>query len=188
MDKFRFLELVARLKHLPRQGWVNHGIKSPESVAGHMYRMAMCAFLLPSEMNIGKIMKIALVHDLAESIVGDITPSDQVPAETKNNLELEAMNTITSYLPDWSKEEVLNLWSEYENLSSTEAIIVKDLDKFDMIVQAFEYEKSNNVHLPTFFEGLHIFKTDLIKEFATELYKSRESYHVVNGFSNKITK
>lgn len=184
MEKFKFLELVARLKHLPRQGWVNHDIRNPESVAGHMYRMAMCAFLLPSEFNIGKIMKIALVHDLAESIVGDITPGDRIPSETKRKLELDAMSTITSYLPEWSKQEVFNLWSEYEDLTSPEAIIVKDLDKFDMIVQAFEYEKSNNTHLPTFFEGLHIFKTEIVKEFASELYRTRENYYKNNGFTD----
>ena len=65
MDKFKFLELVSRLKHLPRKGWVLRSIPAPETVAGHMYRMAMCVFLLPSTYNTPRLMKMALVHDLA---------------------------------------------------------------------------------------------------------------------------
>ena len=175
MDKIRFLELVARLKHLPRQGWVNHGVCAPETVSGHMYRMAMSAFLLPKEMDWTKVMKIALVHDLAESIVGDITPRDQVPAEVKRQKELEAMQSITALLPDWSNAEVLALWTEYEDQSSPESVIVKDLDKFDMILQGFEYEKSQNLRLDEFFEGIGIFRTDLVRSLACEVYSQREA-------------
>ena len=176
MDKIKFLELVARLKHLPRQGWVNHGVTAPETVAGHMYRMALSAFLLPKEMDWVKVMKIALVHDLAESIVGDITPRDQVPAEVKKQKELEAMQSITVLLPVWSKSEVMELWTEYEDQSSPESLIVKDLDKFDMILQGFEYEKAQKMRLDEFFEGLHIFRTDTIRSLACEVYTQREAY------------
>lgn len=64
------------------------GIPLPESVADHMYRMSMLAFAIrDSTVNKDKLMKICMVHDLAESIVGDITPHDGVSKEEKRRLE-----------------------------------------------------------------------------------------------------
>lgn len=180
MEKLKFLELVAKLKHLPRTGWVNNNIPVPETVSGHMYRMAMCSFLLPNTFNIEKIMKMCLVHDLAESIVGDITPYDGVSSEDKYNQELSAITSISSLLPEWSQAEIMQLWTEYENISSPEAVIVKDLDKFDMILQAFEYEKAHKVDLSSFYEGTHKFRTDLIRSWAEEVYNKRKIYFTVN--------
>ena len=63
-------------------------INLPESVADHMYRMSMLSFLITdSTIDKNKLMKICLVHDLAESIVGDITPFDGVSIEDKRQLE-----------------------------------------------------------------------------------------------------
>ena len=42
-------------------------------------------------------------------------------------------------------QEIFSLWQEYENGETMEAKFVKDLDKFEMILQAFEYEKCNNI-------------------------------------------
>ena len=65
------------------------GIDLPESVADHMYRMSMLAFALRDPaVNRDRLIKICLVHDLAEALVGDITPHDQkVTKEQKRVLE-----------------------------------------------------------------------------------------------------
>lgn len=86
---------------------------------------------------------MAIVHDLAEAIVGDIAPSQNVSKEDKNRLESEAMALMVQTL-DRSKEalDIQSLWLEYEDGTSAEALFVKDLDKFEMIMQAHEYEKS----------------------------------------------
>lgn len=50
--------------------------------------MSMMSFLIQdSQVNKDKLMKICMVHDLAESIVGDITPHDGVSKEEKRSLE-----------------------------------------------------------------------------------------------------
>ncbi|RHY81449.1 hypothetical protein DYB26_005926, partial [Aphanomyces astaci] len=118
-----FLRICGQLKRLKRTGWVNHHVNGPESVADHMYRMAMCTLLLDGDSSLDKTrcIKMAIVHDLAESFVGDITPHDGVSNEEKHRLELE-------------------LWHEYEDATSDEAKLVKDFDKFEMILQADEYE------------------------------------------------
>ncbi|KAF7808959.1 HD domain-containing protein 2 [Senna tora] len=138
-----FLTLCNRLKTTKRKGWINHGIKGPESIADHMYRMALMALIavdLPG-LNRERCIKIALVHDIAEAIVGDITPSDGVPKAEKSRMEQAALNEMCEVLGGGMRaEEIKELWAEYENNSSLEANLVKDFDKVEMILQALEYE------------------------------------------------
>jgi len=72
-----FLLLVGKLKHIKRTGWLLRNVADPECVSGHMHRMAIVTFLLDtSKSSLDKVrcMQLALVHDLAECVVGDITP------------------------------------------------------------------------------------------------------------------
>ena len=64
------------------------GVPQPESVAGHMYRMAVLGLLAGDALDKNRCVKMCLVHDLAESIVGDITPHDNVSKEEKHRREL----------------------------------------------------------------------------------------------------
>jgi len=137
-----FFRVLGKLKELKRTGWVNHGIPLPESVADHMYRMSMITFVIQEKsVNKDKLMKICMVHDLAESIVGDITPYDGITKEEKRKLEEDAMKKI---LQDIGNEEISNeimtLWLEYEQGVSIEADLARQLDKLEMILQANEYE------------------------------------------------
>jgi putative hydrolase of HD superfamily len=177
---FTFFKLCSKLKHLKRTGWVNHNVSNPETVAGHMYRMSMMSFLFINEPNVNqeRCIKMSLVHDLAESIVGDLTPSCGVSREEKHKQEKEAMETIRGLVPDQIGEELMTLWMEYENGITPDAIIVRDLDKFDMIFQAYEYETSEGRYgeLQQFFDSTKdIFKTSKVKEWAAELYKIRQN-------------
>ena len=81
--------MVGKLKTLKRTGWVNNGVALPESVADHMYRMAMCSFLITDPvLDRARLMKLAVVHDLAEALVGDIVPHDvRYTKEQKRVLE-----------------------------------------------------------------------------------------------------
>lgn len=75
----KFFNTVGKLKTLKRTGWVNNEVFEPESVADHMYRMSMLGFLITDPaVNKDRLIKVCLIHDLAESIVGDITPYDGV--------------------------------------------------------------------------------------------------------------
>lgn len=99
---------------------------------------------------------MAFVHDLAESIVGDIVPSDpNVTLAEKHELEKAAMLKLgeilgnpvgrfssMSLLKFGVAKEFYDLWVEYEECVTPEAKIVKQLDKFEMIFQANEYEMS----------------------------------------------
>lgn len=87
--KLELMHLLERLKTQKRTGWVREGIKGPESIADHMYRMAMLSLLSEEdeELDIAKCVQMAVVHDLAEAIVGDIAPSDGISKEEKQRLE-----------------------------------------------------------------------------------------------------
>ena len=96
---------------------------------------------------------MALVHDLAECLVGDITPSDGVSKEEKHSREKSAMRHITDMVPcKEMRDEIMDLWEEYESGVSLEAQLVKDIDKFEMIAQAYQYERGNNNALNVFIE------------------------------------
>ncbi|GJQ15508.1 hypothetical protein GpartN1_g7299.t1 [Galdieria partita] len=151
-----FLLLCGKLKETKRKGWVDHGILCPESISDHMYRMAMfCFCLCPNHLNRDKLVKLALVHDVGESLVGDITPHDGISPEEKNKLEAEAFRRIRDeYLSSCVVgRELYDLWSEYENNLSAEAEFVKEVDKLEMLIQAFEYERDQHVDLSDFFKS-----------------------------------
>ena len=152
-----FLHLTQSLKTTPRTGWVNHGVANPESIADHMYRMSLMAMIASKEMpelDQNKCIKLALIHDLAEAIVGDITPNDPVTKEEKQKLESDAMKKIRTMLGDaLGGEEIEQLWHEYEGGLSLESKLLKDLDKLEMIQQAGEYEKAQGKDLSDFFNS-----------------------------------
>ncbi|KAF9680612.1 hypothetical protein SADUNF_Sadunf06G0139800 [Salix dunnii] len=158
-----FLSLCHRLKTTKRAGWVKRDIKGPESISDHMYRMGLMALIAPDIPGIDrdKCVKMAIVHDIAEAIVGDITPSDGVPKEEKSRKEREAL-------------EHIELWNEYEENSTPEAKIVKDFDKVEMILQALEYENEQGRDLEEFFQSTAgKLQTEVGKAWALEIASRR---------------
>ena len=81
-----FLNIAANLKTILRQGWIDKlSITNPESVADHTYSMAIIGMILSDSQNYNtqKILKMILLHDLAESLTGDFTP-EQKSKKRKN--------------------------------------------------------------------------------------------------------
>jgi putative hydrolase of HD superfamily len=146
------LSQIGRLKELARSGWLREGISQPESVAAHSFRTALLALALGPELGVNpeKLLKMVLVHDLGESDprVGDITPFDGISPDEKHRMESAAMQDLCSSLPNGG--EMLDLWRDYEAEESPEARIAKQLDIFEMALQALEYEKKYGITLPRF--------------------------------------
>ncbi|MEC7985897.1 MAG: HD domain-containing protein [Myxococcota bacterium] len=133
MQLARFIQLAYTLKSLKRAGWVRAGVSNPESVAAHSWGMALLVIqLAPPHIDIAKALKMALIHDLPEVIVGDITPHDGVSKQVKHAQEYEAAQRLFS-------DELLSLWLEYTRKESPEAQFVSHLDKLDMGFQAHIY-------------------------------------------------
>eukprot|EP00055_Hartaetosiga_balthica_P006516 m.20530 g.20530 ORF g.20530 m.20530 type:complete len:544 (+) comp5258_c0_seq1:44-1675(+) len=176
-----FFKAVQQLKKVKRGGWVRRLIPNVESVADHSYMMAMMMFAIPegSTLNKEKCFKMCLVHDLAESIVGDITPFDGISKEEKSKREENAMGQICSRLSPIcanNASEAYALWKDYDTCASMEAQFVKDIDKLEMILQADTYEQDYNMDLQEFFDSAQArLKTDLVKEWANELISNRSN-------------
>ncbi|EPB74684.1 HD domain protein [Ancylostoma ceylanicum] len=149
----KLLSVLDAVKHLKRKGWVLMKVPEPETVACHMYRMAVLAMSLEGQiegLDVSRAVFMSLVHDLAEAIVGDITPHCGVTDEDKYERENQAgslicctaIQEIASLVPvAVSGNQWVELWREYEAQNTLEAKVVKHLDKFDMIAQAYDYER-----------------------------------------------
>jgi len=141
---FEFLKQAEKLKCAFRYNTTTAGRK--ESSAEHSWGVALLVFVLAEEMklkiNTEKAIKIALVHDLAEAITGDIDAikiaQGEVSKEEKHGLEVEAMEKIKESLPKETGQEIYDLWNEYENSSSEEGEFAKAVDKLETLTQLAE--------------------------------------------------
>lgn len=141
-DLVSFFRVVCNLKKIKRSGWIyKSNISSPESVADHSYSMCMMSMVLSEiiDLDTEHIMKMANLHDLAESFVGDNMP-DKLSYEEKVLLEDKAMKKIISKLPIFLRGKYLDIWNEYIDNSTVSAKFVHNMDKLEMALQAKEYE------------------------------------------------
>ena len=175
---FEFFQTAANLKKISRQGWVEKlSIDNPESVAEHSYLMAVMSMVISDleDCDSEKMMKMALLHDLTESKVGDHTPK-QISSEEKNNLEDKAFDEIIKNLPDMLQTQYLEIWREYRENNSVESIMVHQIDKLEMALQAkiYEGEGYSKEKLETFFESARTGITNpKLKEIFTDILKGK---------------
>lgn len=117
-----------------------------------MYRMAILAMCCAdTTLDTSRCVMLCVVHDLAEAQVGDIAPREGVPKAEKKRLEAEAMqNFVHEMLQDSPQAQfMMDLFEEYEAGETPEAKFVKDLDRFEMALQASEYEKRAPEGIPS---------------------------------------
>lgn len=148
MSKKKIIKLalqVGVLKNVKRHGWVLKGVKDVESVADHVFRVSFLTMLLAKETELDRerMIRMALVHDVGESLVGDTVYESGrktiAPLEVKHKDERRAMREIFKDLK--GKEEYLFLWEEWVAQETPEAKFVKLVEKIEMAMQALEYEE-----------------------------------------------
>jgi len=139
-DIIKFLEITGVLKRTQRTGWGDVGVYQPESVADHTFRTAVFCMLYADieDLDPLKLLRMALIHDMPEAIIGDLMP-DQKTAETRKNEE-NAINKMLSLLPEPQRENYLAVWNEYQAGKTKEAKAVRQIEKIEMALQAKEYE------------------------------------------------
>lgn len=166
-----FFRAVGRLKALPRQGWVDRGVQTPESVADHTYRSTIMAWVLGelAGLEAPRLMKLMLLHDLPEVEVGDATPYGPVVARgaeladavqrwrelltadelsaarmERERRELNALTGLTSGVPAPLRAELLELRADYGERRSPEARFAAQVDKLEALLQAIEYREAGH--------------------------------------------
>ena len=132
-----FLRSAERLKTVTRSGWTSTGQR--ESVAEHTWRLCLMAMVLygrTHSIDLGKLLRMCLIHDLGEAIGGDIPAPEQARAGLgKAGREREDLLELIAPLPEEARAEITELWDEYEAASSPEARVAKGLDKLETILQ-----------------------------------------------------
>jgi len=145
-DLAPFFHSILELKLVKRAGWVSKvHIENGESVADHTFSMCALAMLLSDMLGLDaeKAMKMVILHDLAESIVGDYMPGD-ITEKQKIAKETNAMKSILVGLPKNIKSEYEKIWLEYLQNRTDVARFVHRVDKLEMALQAAQYEKQGH--------------------------------------------
>lgn len=170
----QFVVNVGKLKRKSRKGWtVLHKIKDSESTADHSFRLAVLAWVLGrkrQDLNLEKIVKMALLHDVCEVYAPDETPYDALlpadenqekiaeiiktrsrtqytPEQRQERLdkkfasEFTGLEKLAEKLPQDLKTELKSLWLDFTKGLSPEGKFVKQLDKMENLLQAMEYWK-----------------------------------------------
>ncbi|EGV63931.1 hypothetical protein CANTEDRAFT_130296 [Yamadazyma tenuis ATCC 10573] len=181
-----FIQIVRLLKTQKRTGWLDRDIpeNKTESIADHMYRMSIISMLIPNlenKINIDKCVKISVIHDIAESLVGDITPFEGVPKQEKHRRELETIHYLASLVKPYNEpfsKELVELWLDYEEIRCVEAVYVKDIDKFEMIQQAWDYEQDYGIKydLTEFYASRDAIKTVEVGDLCDEILAQRAEF------------
>lgn len=151
---------LQRLKRLDRTGWILRGLPNgTESVAAHSFGVAVTAMVMADqlrdegvEIDLEKVLRIALLHDWAETRVGDMprTATEYFGADIRKSAERRAFREIVSYVE--TGEAFCELYDDYEARSSLEARIVKAADVIDLLVQALALERAGAQGLDEFWQ------------------------------------
>jgi putative hydrolases of HD superfamily len=135
-----FLFEMGQLKNLPRAGWLLLGIKSPESVGEHSFRVGMLGFLLAAlddSADPGRTAALSLFHDAHETRIGDVPSVGRAYVKTAAPEAVTAHQT--SAMPDGVAKAVQELTREFEANETREALLAHDADKIETLLQAIEY-------------------------------------------------
>jgi len=146
-DFIEFARTVGKLKRIPRTGWKEKGVKYPESIADHSFRTAVLGMVLSDseKMDTEKIMRMLLLHDIEESVSGDINAIYKAKMNKRylKNKQERALQVVYSSLPKYLRNKYLSLWKEMEECKTKEAKFCKDVDKLEMMIQASDYENED---------------------------------------------
>ncbi|MDP2926566.1 MAG: HD domain-containing protein [bacterium] len=174
----RFFTEVGKLRKVPRRGGVLIGSKSPSSITDHLFRVALMALVLGREkkgnLNMTKVLEMALVHDLCELYTGDKSPYDHnsiLPGDKKKWPELfdrwprlttlekkrkslqkyksegTALDKLLKGLPPDIKREIKNSWAEYEKGLTKEARFMKQINRLETLLSALEYGREEKIRV-----------------------------------------
>jgi len=166
---------IGKLKVVKRLGWILGGTREEEteSIADHSFRLAVMAWILGygrADLDMTRVLKMAVMHDFPVVNAGDITPYDdyvtkgQADAErlsrwprrsqeekeklavSRRKKEKAALVRLTKDLPHELQTEMEELWREYEYGTSKEGHFVRQVDRIEKLIQSIEYKEAEKYH------------------------------------------
>jgi putative hydrolase of HD superfamily len=184
---------LQRLKRLERTGWTLRGLPNgTESVASHSFGVGVTAMMLADEIKVRglevdseRVLRMALLHDWAETRVGDMprTATNYFGAEARKMAETLAFADIVSGVGQ-CEAEYKALYQDYEQRSSLEARLVKAADVIDLLIQAYALELSGARGLDEFWQvaddadfNLPAIAQEVVREILESLLNARSNIH-----------
>lgn len=141
---YKYFEEINKLNNIVRTGWIMRKVplERLESVGEHIFTMGLLSLAVIDKYNLkldtSKVLKMVLIHELGEIDVGDIALPNQEELKKKYNGELKGVTRICEVLKEnW----MLDLWKEFEEKKTKEAIFVYQMDKLQAVMQAKYYSK-----------------------------------------------
>jgi len=186
MPDLELIKTALKLKSVKRSGWVYKEISNPESVADHSYGISFLALFapLPKGVNRDSLIKMALLHDLSESNLGDpIYETGKFRNLKKYHLILNDKKKVLMDMfgKNYPTEKKLAL--DYLQQKTPEAKFLKELDKLESVLQALTYEKNYPPErLNEFWENAELYiKDKQLLKFFEQLRKERLTSRVNSG-------
>ena len=170
----KFLYEMGQLKRVKRSGWWIAGVKDPESVAEHLFRTVVIAYILAQleGVNQEKVVTMALFHDISEARTNDAHRIVRRYADWEN-VDKKTINEQSKRLPDGMAKQMITLFEEFEEEVSLEAKVVRDADLLECIVQAREYQALGYTDVVDWiFNAQGALKTESAKKIASECLKT----------------
>lgn len=129
-----FLRRIETLKTNPRHAYTAGGMR--ETVAAHSWRTALLAMLLAPEfpeLDMNKVIRMCLIHDLGEAVTGDI-PAFEKTDEHRSQERL-ALAQLVDTAPAADAAQMHALFAEMDALGTPEARLYKALDRIEAVIQ-----------------------------------------------------
>ena len=136
--QIQFIKEIDKLKQIFRQNIVI-GTERNENDAEHSWHLAMMVILFSEystdkDIDILKVVKMVLIHDLVEIDAGDTFCYDEKGYEDKEEREQKAAQKLFSLLPSDQAKEILDLWNEFEQLNTPESRFAAGIDRFQPLI------------------------------------------------------
>lgn len=130
--QIEFILEADRVKQIIRRSRITDGSRY-ENDGEHMWHVALAAMVLAEhaeeEIDTARVIRMLLVHDLVEIDAGDAFPYDTGGSAAKEVAERAAADRIFALLPDDQRDEVRELWEEYESKATSEARFAGAVDR-----------------------------------------------------------
>lgn len=141
-QQLEFIKEIDKLKSVVRRSLLINGERY-ENSAEHSWHFAVMAMVLiehyphANNLDMAKIIKMALIHDLAEIYAGDTYCYDQAMGVDQHQRELEAINKLLSLLPMGMRDDLFSLWHEFEAGHTHESRFARVIDRLNPFMLNF---------------------------------------------------
>lgn len=147
-------EAIHPLDRVPRAGFLLRGVTEPESVSAHAHFLALMALLFCErfpEYDKGRVLAMALVHDVPEARLMDIPMpyADAYLQDAKHRAEQAIADDLFEGLPG----QLATLHQEFTDATTPEARLLRALDKAQMMTRVLCYEREHRGNMQEFWEN-----------------------------------